>query len=108
MTSFCLSIAKFFLGEGPLPFQSQLFLQKHQCQNIEPLNTQYYMQVVHKTYATHGKKLKACPVPTLASLQPSLFICFKKLLQLKINILSSIYSEINVATESVVKINKLS
>ena len=43
MTSFCLSIASFFPSGGtPLtPFQSQLFLQKHQYQNIELLNTHY-------------------------------------------------------------------
>ena len=75
----------------------------------------YYMQVVCKTLIKTWKARSWPLYVTLALLPPPLFFffffffCFlKNLLRLKINILSSIYPEINFPAEPVMKINILS
>ena len=70
------------------------------------------MQVVCKTLCKTWKA-RSCPLYLTLALPPppSFFFSFfpkKNLLRLKINILSSIYPEINFPAEPVMKINNLS
>ena len=73
------------------------------------------MQVVCKTLCKTWKA-RSCPLYLTLALPPPLqffffffFFCFKKnLMRLKINILSSIYPEINFPAEPLMKINNLS
>ena len=73
------------------------------------------MQIVCKTLCKTWTA-RSCPLFITLTLPPPppppffffFFLLFKKLLRLKINILSSIYPEINFPAESVMKINNLS
>ena len=67
------------------------------------------MQVVCITLCKTWTARSSCPFfLTLALPPPLFFLLLKNLLRLKINILSSIYSEINFSAEPVMKINNLS
>ena len=126
-----MNTAKISSGGGPLDPPSNTTLlnliihintEKSNIKTFQQLNTLYYMQVVCKTLCKTWKA-RSCPLYLILALPPTpppfylsiyfflsfFFFCFlKKLLRLKINILSSIYPEINFPAELVMKINNLS
>ena len=121
MAPFCMNTAKKkFWGRTPRPpfkqnsFRSFYTHEKINIKTFQQLNTLYYLQVVCKTWKARSCPLYltlALPLPPPPPPSPIFFFffCFlKNLLRLKINILSSIYPEINFPAEPVMKINNLS
>ena len=73
--------------------------------NAEKISQLYY--VLLKSYANDRKSWHYPPLLNPRTNTSSFFFWFfKNLLQLKINILTSVYLEINFSTEPLVKINK--
>ena len=114
-----MNTAKKNSGGGPLdpPLNTTVLdpnihinTEKINIKTFKQLNTLYYMQVVCKTLCKTWKA-RSCPLYLTLALPPPFFFFFffiKNLLRLKINILSSIYPEINFPAEPMMKINNLS
>ena len=117
-----MNTAKKSSGGGPLdpPSNTTLFdpiihihTENINIKTFQKLNTLYYMQVVCKTLCKTWKA-NSCPHLLHSRTTPPPFFFFffflllKNLLRLKINILSSIYPEINFPPEPLMKIDNLS